>query len=77
MSEIKKISHFDIANGGGFMQDNNTAIQQKIQLTMLLTKLVTLPTIVNNNESNTYQIIPNIIKKFDERFPSWIQLPTL
>jgi predicted DNA-binding protein YlxM (UPF0122 family) len=65
-SGTKKISPFDVANGGRFFQDNNITIQQKIQLTMLLTELVTLPTKVNNNESNTYQIIPNIIKKFAE-----------
>jgi hypothetical protein len=66
LKEINEITTFDLKEGGRYMQSNILTIQQKINLTKLLTEFVTLPTTINTEESKYYTIIPNIVRKFAE-----------
>jgi hypothetical protein len=66
LNEINQICLFNIKDGGRYMQNNALTTRQKLDLTILLTEFVALPTAINNKESKFYNVIPNIIHRFAE-----------
>jgi hypothetical protein len=65
LQTVKKVTTFKIKDGGRYLQNNGLSKKQKVQITKLLTELVTLPK-VNPKEHKTFEVIAPIIRRFAE-----------
>jgi hypothetical protein len=63
---VSSVCEISIGDGGRYMTNNKMTTQQKINLTMLLTDLTTIPKVDPSTDEKCYQVIPPIIQKFAE-----------